>query len=55
MILCVLCDLCGYSYIPKTEGVLSGPTSLGYNSAIQFPAFPSLPIFNPATIPTIPQ
>src|SRR5215475_6315916 len=51
----VFCGACGYSYIPPTDGVLSGPTSLGYNPPIQFPTFPSLPIFYPATIPTIPQ
>src|SRR5262245_31269952 len=29
--LCALCVLCGCSPIPQTDGVLSGPTSLGYN------------------------
>src|SRR5262247_822638 len=54
MILCVLCALCGYSSISQTDGVLSGSASLGYNLPIQFPAFPSLPKFHPATIPTTP-
>jgi len=40
-----------YSPIPQTDGVLSGSAFLGYNPPIQFPTFPSLPIFYPATIP----